>query len=71
MSHDLLKTCLCTRNIVIKIYFDTGSNPKNIEDDPELKNWGKELGTPTGQAGAGIKVDIYADFCKKENSSPY
>ena len=53
---------MCTRNVINKIYFDTDSNPKNIEEDPELKNWGKELGTPTGQAGAGIKVDAHTDF---------
>ena len=62
LSHDLLKICFCTKNVINKINFDTGSNPKNVEDDPELKNWGKELGTPTGQAGAGIKVDAHTDF---------
>ena len=51
-----MKICFCTRNAIP--YFNIGSNPKNIEEDPELKNWGRELGTPTGQAGAGIKVDM-------------
>ena len=62
LSLDLVKICFCTRNVacINNIYFHTGSNPKNIEEDPELKNWGKELGTPTGQAGAGIKVGIHS-----------